>query len=136
MGEHIYGDKYGLRELIQNSIDACKTMEELLLQMEEFRYQNYQPFISIALDKDRRQVVLMDNGSGMSIDILKKYFLNVGVSYYASDDYLLQVRTYSPIGHYGIGFLACFMLSDRVFYMNMCIKERLSKRELERQMNR
>lgn len=26
MGEHIYGDrKYGLRELIQNSIDACKT---------------------------------------------------------------------------------------------------------------
>ena len=29
MGEHIYGDKkYGLRELIQNSIDACKTMEE------------------------------------------------------------------------------------------------------------
>lgn len=56
----------------------------------------------------------MDNGSGMSIEILKKYFLNVGVSYYASDDYLLQGRNYSPIGHYGIGFLACFMLSDRV----------------------
>ena len=82
--------------------------------MEEFRYQSYQPFISIVLDKDRRQVVLMDNGSGMSIEILKKYFLNVGVSYYASDDYLLQGRNYSPIGHYGIGFLACFMLSDRV----------------------
>ena len=115
MGEHIYGDKkYGLRELIQNSIDACKTMEESSLQMEEFRYQSYQPFISIVLDKDRRQVVLMDNGSGMSIEILKKYFLNVGVSYYASDDYLLQGRNYSPIGHYGIGFLACFMLSDRV----------------------
>jgi len=45
---------------------------------------------------------------------LKKYFLNVGVSYYASDDYLLQGRNYSPIGHYGIGFLACFMLSNRV----------------------
>ena len=115
MGEHIYGDKkYGLRELMQNSIDACKTMEESSLQMEEFRYQSYQPFISIVLDKDRRQVVLMDNGSGMSIEILKKYFLNVGVSYYASDDYLLQGRNYSPIGHYGIGFLACFMLSDRV----------------------
>lgn len=29
MGENIYGDKkYGLREIIQNSIDACKTMEE------------------------------------------------------------------------------------------------------------
>lgn len=93
---------------------ACKTMEESSLQMEEFRYQKYQPFISIVLDKDRRQVVIMDNGSGMSIEILKKYFLNVGVSYYASDDYLLQGRNYSPIGHYGIGFLACFMLSNRV----------------------
>lgn len=75
MGEHIYGDKkYGLRELIQNSIDACKTMEESSLQMEEFRYQKYQPFISIVLDKDRRQVVIMDNGSGMSIEILKNIF--------------------------------------------------------------
>lgn len=115
MGEHIYGDKkYGLRELIQNSIDACKTMEESSLQMDEFRYQPYKPFISVILDKDRNQVMVMDNGSGMSVDILKKYFLNVGVSYYASDDYLLQGRNYSPIGHYGIGFLACFMLSDKV----------------------
>lgn len=115
MGEHIYGDKkYGLRELIQNSIDACKTMEESSLQMERFRYQKYQPFISIILDNDRKQIKIIDNGSGMSISILKKYFLNVGLSYYVSDDYLLQGRKYSPIGHYGIGFLACFMLSDRV----------------------
>lgn len=115
MGEHIYGDrKYGLRELIQNSIDACKTMEESAIKMEKFRYQNYQPYISVILDKDRKKVMVMDNGSGMSIDILKKYFLNVGVSYYASDDYKLQDRQYSPIGHYGIGFLACFMLSDKV----------------------
>lgn len=115
MGEHIYGDKkYGLRELIQNSIDACKTMEESAKKMDKFRYQNYQPYISVILDKDRKKVMVMDNGSGMSIDILKKYFLNVGVSYYVSDDYRLQDREYSPIGHYGIGFLACFMLSDKV----------------------
>lgn len=115
MGEHIYGDKkYGLRELIQNSIDACKTMEEAANQMDKFRYQSYQPYISVILDKDRKKVMIMDNGSGMSIDILKKYFLNVGVSYYVSDDYMLQGRVYSPIGHYGIGFLACFMLSDKV----------------------
>lgn len=129
MGEHIYGDKkYGLRELIQNSIDACKTMEESSLQMEEFRYQKYEPFISIILDKDRKQVVISDNGSGMSIEILKKYFLNVGVSYYASDDYLLQGREYSPIGHYGIGFLACFMLSDKVEVKTVYYKEHKTNR--------
>lgn len=115
MGENIYGNKkYGLRELIQNSIDACKTMQESALSMEKYRYKTYQPEISVVLDKDRKKVMIIDNGSGMSIDILKKYFLNVGVSYYMSDDYKLQDRKYSPIGHYGIGFLACFMLSDKV----------------------
>lgn len=60
--------------------------------------------------------MVMDNGSGMSIDILKKYFLNVGVSYYASDDYRLQDREYSPIGHYGIGFwhVLCYPIKWRL----------------------
>lgn len=115
MGEHIYGNKkYGLREIIQNSIDACKTMQETAETHSDFRLQKYEPFIRIVIDKDRNQVTILDNGSGMSVDILKKYFLNVGVSYYKSDDYVLQGRKYSPIGYYGIGFLACFMLSDTV----------------------
>lgn len=115
MGEHIYGNKkYGLREIIQNSIDACKTMQETAETHPDFRLQKYEPFIRIVIDKDRNQVTILDNGSGMSVDILKKYFLNVGVSYYKSDDYVLQGRKYSPIGHYGIGFLSCFMLSDTV----------------------
>ena len=76
--------------------------------------QKYEPFIQIVIDRDRNQVTILDNGSGMTVDILKKYFLNVGVSYYKSDDYVFQGRKYSPIGHYGIGFLACFMLSNTV----------------------
>lgn len=115
MGENIYGDKrYGLRELIQNSIDACKVMQEESADKAEFAYVPYQPFISIILDQDRKQVVIFDNGKGMSLNILKKYFLNVGISYYVSDDYLFKGNKYTPIGNYGIGFLACFMLSDKV----------------------
>lgn len=115
MGEHIYGDrKYGLREIIQNSIDACKTMQETAENHPDFQLQKYEPFISITIDKDRNIVTILDNGSGMTTEILKKYFLNVGVSYYKSDDYVLQGKKYSPIGHYGIGFLACFMLSNKV----------------------
>lgn len=30
---------------------------------------------------------------------------------------------------------ACKSMEERIFYMNMCIKERLSKRELERQID-
>lgn len=115
MGENIYGDeKYGLRELIQNSIDACKVMLEESFKNDEFKYNPYKPFINVILDKERKQVIVYDNGKGMSVDILKNYFLNVGVSYYVSDDYLFQGNQYSPIGNYGIGFLSCFMLSDTV----------------------
>lgn len=115
MGENIYGDeKYGLRELVQNSIDACMVMQEESQDKDEFKYTPYRPFINIILDHDRKQVIIYDNGRGMSVEILKKYFLNVGVSYYISDDYLFKGNKYSPIGNYGIGFLACFMLSDKV----------------------
>lgn len=115
MGENIYGDKkFGLRELIQNSIDACQVMLELSQTKPEFKYTEYKPVINIILDDDKKQVFIIDNGSGMSLDIIKKYFLNVGVSYYLSDDYRLKGNKYNPIGNYGIGFLSCFMLSDTV----------------------
>ncbi|MCI8635786.1 MAG: hypothetical protein HFJ05_09365 [Eubacterium sp.] len=124
MGENIYGDKkYGLREIIQNSIDACKTMEETAQTHENFVFQKYEPIIMIALNKAKQSVTILDNGSGMNIEILKKCFLNVGVSYYNSDDYKLQGREYSPIGHYGIGFLSCFMLSDKVEVRTKHIEE-------------
>lgn len=115
MGENIYGDKkYGLRELLQNSIDACMVMLEKSKKLDEFNYNPYSPSIKIILNKEQGQAIISDNGTGMSMDILKKYFLNVGISYYVSDDYQLQGNEYRPIGNYGIGFLSCFMLSDKV----------------------
>ncbi len=134
MGENIYGDKkYGLREIIQNSIDACKTMEETARMHENFIFQKYEPIIIIALNKEKQSVTILDNGSGMNVEILKKYFLNVGVSYYNSDAYNLQGREYSPIGHYGIGFLSCFMLSDKVEVRTKHIEEnKIIKIEFEK----
>ncbi len=127
MGENIYGDKkYGLREIIQNSIDACKTMEETAQTHENFTFQKYEPIIIIALNKEKQSVTILDNGSGMNVEILKKYFLNVGVSYYNSDAYNLQGREYSPIEHYGIVFLSCFMLSDKVEVRTKHIEENKS----------
>jgi len=115
MGEQIYGHKRnGLRELIQNSIDACKTRKEIEDRHKEFGDEEYEPIVKVILDIKKNQVIISDNGSGMTIDILKKYFLNVGSSYYTSDDYLLKGLKHKPIGNYGIGFLACFMLSDLV----------------------
>lgn len=125
MGENIYGSKkYGLRELIQNAIDACKVMQECALQLEEYRYERYQPEIYIVVDYDKQQLIIKDNGIGMSSTVLNKYFLSIGKSYYKSDDFKYQDLQYMPIGNFGIGFLSCFMLSSHVIVETRSYKEK------------
>jgi len=115
MGENLYGNKkFGLRELIQNSIDACKLKKEILDNKYEFGEEEYKGIIKIILDKDKNEVIIKDDGIGMDIHVLKNYFLKLGASFYNSDDYMLKGYSYKPIGNYGIGFLASFMLSDEV----------------------
>jgi molecular chaperone HtpG len=115
MGEKIYGSKsLGLRELIQNSIDACRLRQESDEIKHEFGQDAYKPRIKVILDQEKNQAIIKDNGTGMSMEIIKKHFLNIGVSYYNSDDFLLKDFNYKPIGNFGIGFLSCFMLSDEV----------------------
>jgi hypothetical protein len=115
MGEKIYGSKsLGLRELIQNSLDSCRIRQETEDKKKEFGQDAYQPKIKVIFDQERNLVIIKDNGIGMSMDIIKKHFLNIGVSYYNSTDFLLKDFDYKPIGNFGIGFLSCFMLSDEV----------------------
>lgn len=115
MGEKIYGNKMlGVRELIQNSIDACRIREENEKRKQEFGEDSFIPKIKVIIDKEQNKVIVKDNGSGMSMDIIKKHFLNIGVSYYNSRDFLLKDFEYKPIGNFGIGFLSCFMLSNEV----------------------
>ena len=113
MGENLYGDKkYGFRELLQNCFDACNVMKECYLNNDPT--SNYEPQISIIYDYDNEVIVIRDNGTGMSKDIIKKYFLTIGKSYYRSEEYeKLRYKT-NTTGTFGIGFLACFMLSNKV----------------------
>ena len=113
MGEKIYGSKQlGLRELIQNSLDACRIRQEN--EKPVLGEEPYVPTVRVILNKEKNLVTIKDNGLGMSLEVIKKHFLNIGVSYYKSFDFLLQDLNYKPIGNYGIGFLSCFMLSDEV----------------------
>ena len=115
MGKNLYSEpKIGLRELVQNAIDACMTRKEIEDKIQCTGKKSYKSEIKIILDKPTDRVIIKDNGTGMSLYILKKYFLNAGVSYYISDDFRLKGYNYRPIGKYGIGFLSCFMLSDTV----------------------
>lgn len=112
MGKNIYGDRrLGLRELIQNGIDACHIMREI----QNNGYDDtIKPQIIISISEEEKYVKIKDYGVGMTLDVVKKHFLNVGKSYYKSNEYLYENYSYNPIGQYGIGFLACFLLSDNV----------------------
>lgn len=115
MGEKIYGDKkYGLRELLQNSIDACKIRIEAEKRKKHKWDDDYKPNIKIIIDRENGQVIIKDNGIGMTMNIINNHFLSIGKSYYLSDSFKLQSYEYSPIGGFGIGFLACYMLSKNV----------------------
>ena len=116
MGEQLYGDKkLGLREIIQNSIDACMVRDEMNKRLGTKQDYAYKPEIYIIFDRENNQVIIRDNGTGMNDYIIQNYFLNIGASYYSSNYFRKENLKYSPSGYFGIGFLACFMLSDDVY---------------------
>lgn len=107
MGENLYTDKKcALRELIQNSLDA------VLLKKEIYKNSGYEPLIKIAYSDN--EVAVQDNGIGMTDSEIEDYFLNIGHSFYRSNDFKNLSVSYKPISHYGIGFLSSFLLSDSV----------------------
>lgn len=105
--ESVYGEKrVGLREMIQNAMDACR-----------FRYayegEGYNPIIRVIFNYDTNQFILEDNGRGMTMDIIQRYFLKIGGSIYNTDEYKYSRYKFSHAGHFGIGFFATFMLSNK-----------------------
>lgn len=115
MGTKLYGDAaVALRELVQNSIDAC-----LLRQaMEKEWGTDYTPEITVKLVTENGEDVLevTDNGTGMDQSIIDSYYSKVGSSFYKSAEfYELRSQTgstFNPTSRFGIGILSCFMVSD------------------------
>ncbi|MFT3796177.1 ATP-binding protein [Flavobacterium sp.] len=115
MGTKLYGDpQVALRELIQNSIDAC-----LLRLAQENKWQKpYTPEITVKYYDLKGEAILevTDNGTGMDQHIIDNYYSKVGSSFYKSDEfYSLKAETngnFIPTSRFGIGILSCFMVAD------------------------
>lgn len=118
MGSSLYGKPaIALRELIQNSIDAC-----LLRQAQERKWNGsnlvYQPEIRVSYYKENDDLILEveDNGTGMDEYIIDNYYSKVGSSFYKSADfYTLKAEAnadFQPTSRFGIGILSSFMVAD------------------------
>lgn len=97
-----------LRELAQNSIDACRLMN----YNSKSGSNEYQPQIIIEWDKEKHILKVSDNGTGMNEEIIKKYLLKVGSSRYQSKEFQDANKNFHSISRFGIGLLTCFMISD------------------------
>src|SRR5690606_39027056 len=115
MGTKLYGNpQVALRELLQNSIDAC-----LLREAQEKKWNNlYKPEITVKYYLEGGDTILevADNGTGMDQYIIDTYYSKVGSSFYKSTDfYNLKSESntdFTPTSRFGIGILSCFMVAD------------------------
>lgn len=108
MGERLYPDPLvALRELLQNAVDAVRFREKL---EKDFKI-DYSPEIKIEFNG--KELIIEDNGIGMDISIFERYFMNVGKSYYKSNESKNKVKNFNSISEFGIGVLSLFMIADR-----------------------
>lgn len=118
----LYGDNptFGVRELMQNSIDACLERKEIEYNNKNF---NYVPLIEISvkrIDKNNSLFSIKDNGKGMSSNEIVNYFLNVGNSFRKSMDWKKQFineegkSKINRNGKFGVGVLASFLLGKEI----------------------
>lgn len=116
-----------LRELMQNALDADHSgagdLPEYPTQFpEEVRQQylikvtleNRQVKSDLSGELETRQVLIIeDPGLGMDEDIIKKFFLQIGRSFYITDEFRKKYQ-FHPTSRFGVGFLSVFAVSDFV----------------------
>lgn len=110
MGHTLYNDTtVVLRELVQNAIDACRLYESTLKST-----TSYVPLVKVILDKDNHEIIVKDNGTGMSRDVVFNHLLKVGSSRYQDQTFIDEHPKFHSISHFGIGLLTCFMVCDDI----------------------
>ena len=120
----LYGNtpEIGLRELIQNSIDACN--ERYSLETGQEVNKEKIPYkLVITIDMDQNTLTIEDDGIGMDIDVIKNYFLKIGASYRYSEvwkaNHSNEGKIYVPrTGKFGIGMLAGFLIGNEVYIIS------------------
>ena len=102
----------GVRELLQNAVDACNERAHL-------EGSGYRGEVQIRLDTKAKTLTVIDNGIGMDENVLLNYYLSAGASYRTSEEWFEKFATGRDsnivrTGRFGVGVLATFLLGNRV----------------------
>src|SRR5258708_24930732 len=122
-GDNLYPDHFVfIRELLQNAIDTVR--HRVFIERNDKSKIEPRP-LTVSYFKDPEGYYWLredDCGMGMSQDIIEKYLLNKGNSYYQSDEFKLQkieIRAkagddFVPISRFGIDLLRSFITCERI----------------------
>jgi molecular chaperone HtpG len=119
MVHSVYSEKsVFLRELIANAADACERLRYEAIAAPALLGDDPKPRITVALDADKRQLTVEDNGIGMSRDEMVEALGTIARS--GTKAFLDRIEAARAdeetalIGRFGVGFYSAFMVADRV----------------------
>ena len=104
-----------LRELISNATDATLKLKHLST-LGEIKGDIGNPTIEIKVDKEKKEIRIIDQGVGMTGDEVKKYINQIAFSGAEEfvEKYKDKVEDTGIIGHFGLGFYSSFMVAEKV----------------------
>ena len=105
------------RELVSNGVDAITKLKKLG-DMGEASIPEGEAFaVHVWVDKDNKQIIIEDNGIGMTAEEIKEYINQIAFSGATAFMEKYQDKADAQgdiIGHFGLGFYSSFMVSDKV----------------------
>lgn len=136
--EPLYGNvpEVGLRELIQNSVDAVRELKQYqndvpALQKVPQLKQDADVVVSIEkIEPGKALVVVSDKGIGMTPEIITDYFLAAGASFRRSEDWRKAFENKDGkskvlrAGRFGVGALASFLLGPEIDVITRHVEEK------------
>ena len=112
------------RELISNASDAIDKLAYRSLTDQNLDIDTSKLEIKIEVDKDKRQIIIKDNGCGMTEQELEN---NLGTIAQSGSLAFKEVNEKKEdidiIGQFGVGFYSAFMVSDKVTVESKSVDE-------------
>lgn len=103
-----------LRELVSNAVDATQKLKALV-NSGDASVELGDLTIKVELDKEAKELRIIDRGIGMNEEEVNKYINQIAFS--SAEEFLEKYKDQDDagiIGHFGLGFYSGFMVSERV----------------------
>lgn len=107
-----------LRELVSNALDAINKVKKVGLTEDIRDADDTDYAIDITIDREKGELVIEDNGIGLTAEEIKKYITQIAFS--GAEEFVKKYEESGDknqagiIGNFGLGFYSAFMVAKRV----------------------